>query len=203
MSQGRYLTAIMFTDIVGYSALMGKNETKALNDMQLSRTVQKRLVEEFEGNWWKEVGDGAMSTFNQASDAVYCALEIQEHLREYDLELRIGIHLGKIQKEESEISNDCENIASRLRAIAEPGGIYLSGPVQKAVRDQSDIKTLYLGELRLNDVDFSIKTFALSGNGLPPVINGAAKRLSGHTWAGADLLRFTAPPGTVRLKIGR
>ena len=75
------------------------------------------------------------------------------------------------------------NIAARLQAIAEPGGIYLSEAVQKAIRGQSDIHTVYLGELQLKNVDYAVKTYALRGEGLPPVINGAAKRLSGRVWA--------------------
>jgi len=183
MSTRRHLAAIMFTDIVGYTALMGKNEAKAMDHIHLSRSVQKKLVEEFNGNWLKEMGDGALSTFGSASDAVYCALEIQEHLREHDLELRIGIHLGEILVENGDIFSEGVNIASRLQTIAEPGGIYLSDSVQKAIRGQSDIKTVYLGEINLKNVDYPIKTYALRGNGLPPVINGSAKRLSGRIWA--------------------
>ena len=183
MSKQRHLAAIMFTDIVGYTALMGKNEAKAMDSVHLSRSVQKDLVREFDGNWLKEMGDGALSTFSSASDAVYCALEIQEQLKEHDLELRIGIHLGEILVENGDIFSEGVNIASRLQAIAEPGGIYLSESVQKAIRGQSDIKTLYLGELRLKNVDYPVKTYALRGDGLPPVMNGAAKRLTGRIWA--------------------
>ena len=183
MANRRHLAAIMFTDIVGYTALMGKNEAKAMDHIHLSRSVQKRLVEEFNGNWLKEMGDGALCTFSSASDAVYCALEIQEHLREHDLELRIGIHLGEILIEDGDVYSEGVNIASRLQTIAEPGGIYLSESVQKAIRGQSDIKTVYLGEISLKNVDYPIKIYALRGEGLPPVINGSAKRLSGRIWA--------------------
>lgn len=183
MSKRRHLAAIMFTDIVGYTALMGKNEAKAMDNIHLSRTVQKRLVKEFSGSWLKEMGDGALCTFQSASDAVYCALEIQEHLRENDLELRIGIHLSEVLIENGDIFSEGVNVASRLQAIAEPGGIYLSESVQKAIRGQSDIKTVYLGEINLKNVDYPIKTYALRGEGLPPVINGSAKRLSGRIWA--------------------
>lgn len=162
---------------------MGKNEALAMDHVHRSRSVQKRLVEEFNGSWLKEMGDGALTTFTSATDAVYCALEIQEHLREYELELRIGIHLGEILMENGDIFSEGVNIASRLQAIAEPGGIYLSESVQKAIRGQSDIKTVYLGEIALKNVDYPIKTYALRGEGLPPVINGSAKRLSGRIWA--------------------
>ncbi len=183
MSKQRRLAAIMFTDLVGYTALMGKNEAKAMDSVHLSRSVQKRLVREFEGNWLKEMGDGALTTFSSATGAVYCALEIQEQLKEHELELRIGIHLGEILIEKNDVFGDGVNIASGLQAIAEPGGIYLSETVQKATRGQSDIHTLYLGELRLKNVDYPVKTYALRGDGLPPVIDGAVKRLTGRIWA--------------------
>jgi TolB-like protein/class 3 adenylate cyclase len=184
MSQCRHLAAIMFTDIVGYTRVMGKDEARAMGMVHRSHNIQKGLVEEFEGEWLKEMGDGVMCSFSSASDAVYCALEIQEQLSKHeDLQLRIGIHLGEILVENGDIFSDGVNIAARLQNIAEPGGIYLSEAVQKAIRGQTDIHTVYLGEVQLKNVDYGIKTYALRGEGLPPVINGAAKRLSGRVWA--------------------
>ncbi len=184
MSQHRHLAAIMFTDIVGYTALMGIDEDKAMGLVHRSHEIQKRLVGEFEGNWLKEMGDGVMCSFPSASDAIYCALEIQEQLSQHqDLKLRIGIHLGEILVVDGDIFSDGVNIASRLQTIAEPGGIYISDSVQKAIRGQSDIQTVYLGEMQLKNVDYGVKTYALRGEGLAPVMNGSAKGLSGRVWA--------------------
>ncbi len=164
--------------------MMGKDETRAMGLIHQSHDLQKRLVTEFEGNWLKEMGDGVMCSFPSASDAVYCALEIQEQLfQDQDLQLRIGIHLGEVLIENGDIFSDGVNIAARLQAIAEPGGIYLSESVQKAIRGQTDIHTTFLGELQLKNIDYKVKTYALRGEGLPPVINGAAKILSGRVWA--------------------
>lgn len=183
ISRHRQLAAIMFTDIVGYTSLMGKNEAKAMEQVHQSHEIQKRLVEEFEGNWVKEMGDGVMCSFSSATDAIYCALEIQEQLfLQKDLNLRIGIHLGEVLVEDGDIFSDGVNIAFRLQSIAEPGGIYLSESVQKAIRGQTDIHTVYLGELQLKNVDYQVKTYALSGEGLPPVMNGLVKRLSRRVW---------------------
>ena len=201
MSQHRHLAAIMFTDIVGYTALMGKDEAKAMDLVHQSRDIQKLLVQEFEGSWLKEMGDGVMCSFPSASDAVYCALEIQEQLFQHqDLLLRIGIHLGEVLIENGDIFSDGVNIASRLQAIAEPGGIYLSESVQKAIRGQTDIQTAYLGELQLKNIDYGVKTYALRGEGLPPVINGAAKRLSGRVW-GEVKIRNLHGAGTLYLSL--
>lgn len=171
----------MFTDIVGYTTLMGKDEGKAMELVHRSHEIQKQLVEEFEGDWLKEMGDGVMCSFRSVSDAIYCALEIQEHLfQQQDLQLRIGIHLGEVLFENGDIFSDGVNIASRLQAIAEPGGIYLSESVQKAIRGQTDIHTVYLGEMQLKNVDYRVKTYALRGEGIPPAIYSNQKRLSGR-----------------------
>ena len=69
MSQSRQLAAIMFTDIVGYTALMGKDEQKAFELLKKNRELQKPIIEEFNGRWIKELGDGVMASFNTVSDA--------------------------------------------------------------------------------------------------------------------------------------
>ena len=76
--QNRQLAAIMFTDIVGYTTLMGKDSTKALELVRISKEIQKPLVERHNGKWLKEMGDGILAQFNSALDAVNCAVEIQE-----------------------------------------------------------------------------------------------------------------------------
>ena len=81
MSQLRQLAAIMFTDIVGYTALMGKDEQKAFSILEKNRQIQKPVVENHRGRWLKEIGDGVLASFETVSDAVYAAIEIQEACR--------------------------------------------------------------------------------------------------------------------------
>jgi class 3 adenylate cyclase/TolB-like protein len=182
--QKRHLAAIMFTDIVGYTSLMGDNESRAMELVRKNKTIQKTLVEKHNGSWLKEMGDGTMSSFPTASDAIYCALEIQNQLnKESDLSVRIGIHLGEILSEGGDIYGDGVNIASRLQAIADPGGVYISDPVQKSVKSRSDIHTIYLGELQLKNVDYGVKTYALRGEGLPRPAKTWDKKLTGRIWA--------------------
>ena len=78
MSQTRQLAAIMFTDIVGYTALMGNDEQKAFAILNKNRALQKPIIEQFNGRWIKELGDGVMASFNTVSDAVNAAIKIQE-----------------------------------------------------------------------------------------------------------------------------
>ena len=168
MKSKRQLAAIMFTDMVGYTALMGKDSSKALELVRINRKIQKPLVEKHGGNWLKEMGDGAMAQFNTALDAVHCAVEIQRASRaDFEADLRIGIHSGDITIENNDVYGDGVNVAARLESIADPGGIYISESIEKAIHGQSDIKTLYLGALQLKNVNYEVRSYALQGIGLP------------------------------------
>jgi tetratricopeptide (TPR) repeat protein len=148
------LAAIMFSDIVGYTALMGKDEQKALAILYQNRQIHNSCINNHGGKMLKEMGDGILAQFNSAADAVLCAVEIQQMARaRIDGKLRIGIHLGDIVVEQSDVFGDGVNIASRLQSIADPGGIYISESVQKAIRSRNDIQTKYLAEVALKNVD--------------------------------------------------
>src|SRR6185436_13321284 len=97
MPQSRQLAAIMFTDIVGYTALMGNDEQKAFTILDKNRALQKPIIEQFNGRWIKELGDGILTSFATNSDAVNAAIKIQEACNSTgDFLLRIGIHLGEV-----------------------------------------------------------------------------------------------------------
>jgi len=182
----------MFTDIVGYTALMGKDSAKALELVRISKEIQKPLVEKHNGKWLKEMGDGAMAQFGSALDAVKCAVAIQKSARgELDAKLRIGIHLGDVTVEDNDVHGDGVNVASRLESIADPGGIYISDNIEKAIRGQSDIQAKLLGEINLKNVDYSVKTYALQGVGLPEPKSkkGSNKKLTRSiSWSTAIIL---------------
>jgi class 3 adenylate cyclase len=98
MSQTRQLAAIMFTDIVGYTALMGNDEQKAFSLLKKNREIQKPVIEEFGGTWIKELGDGVLASFTSVSNAVYAALKIQESCKAAaEFSLRIGLHRLRCQ----------------------------------------------------------------------------------------------------------
>ena len=122
MSQSRQLAAIMFTDIVGYTALMGNDEQKAFVLLDKNRKLQRPVIEAFNGRWIKELGDGVMASFPTVSDAVNAAIKIQENCNEAnDFKLRIGIHLGEVVFEDDDVFGDGVNIAARIQAAASPG----------------------------------------------------------------------------------
>ncbi len=183
MTSTRQLAAIMFTDIVGYTAIMGKDSAKALELVRISKEIQKPLVEKHNGKWLKEIGDGAMALFSTALDAVNCALEIQEQSRaKFDGKLRIGIHSGDITIENEDVYGDGVNVASRLESIAEPGAIYISESIEKAIQGQTNVQTEYLGELKLKNVAYGLRAYALQGAGLPIPKAREEKQLSSELW---------------------
>ena len=123
MTQQRKLAAIMFTDVVGYTALMGRDEEKAIQLLHKNRDLLKPLIKEHRGDWLKEIGDGTLSSFASAVEAVKCALDIQKILKDDpELTLRIGIHIGDLVFEEGDIFGDGVNVASRIEPLAAPGG---------------------------------------------------------------------------------
>ncbi len=111
MSQSRQLAAIMFTDIVGYTALMGEDEQKAFDLLNKNRALQKPIIESFNGKWIKELGDGVLASFFAVTDAVQCAISIQQScMKALGLKLRIGIHLGEVVFENNDVFGDGVNI---------------------------------------------------------------------------------------------
>jgi len=184
MTTNRQLAAIMFTDIMGYTRIMGENSNKALNFVPVNTEIQKSLVEKHDGQWIKEMGDGTLAKFNTAFDAVICALEIQKYARaELGAKLRIGIHLGDVTIENGDVSGDGANIAKCIEAIADPGGIYISETVEKAIRAETEIQVRYLGDLKLKNGSYAVGTYALQGIGLPPPDLKSKEKLSGKLQA--------------------
>ena len=164
----RKLTAVMFTDIVGYTVLMSKDERKALQVLQRNLDTLKRCVKKFNGDWLKEMGDGTLSSFASAVDAVNCAMDIQHRLMDDpDLTVRIGIHIGDVVVKEGDIYGDGVNVASRIEPLAEPGGICITERIYDDIRNRPNIETTFLGEKSLKNVDRPIKVYAITGEVLP------------------------------------
>ena len=154
------LAAIMFTDIVGYTVMMGKDENKTMALVRKNREIQKALVEAHHGKWLKEMGDGAMATFRTSSDAIYCAIRIQKQLQdEPDLNLRIGVHVGEIILEDGDAYGDGINVASRIQTEAKPGQIVVSNSVHRNIRNKKGINSTLIKEAKLKNVDELIKIY--------------------------------------------
>ncbi len=132
----RRLAAIMFTDIVGYTALMGSDEDKAFQVIRKNRRIHKTLIEKYKGEWLKEMGDGTLASFYSSSDAVRCADEIQNLSKQEDISLRIGIHEDEVVFSGGDVYGDGVNIASRLESQAANGAICISGAVYKNIKNK-------------------------------------------------------------------
>lgn len=166
MSQTRQLAAIMFTDIVGYTALMGNNEQKAFELLRKNREIQKPVIEEFGGVWIKELGDGVMASFPSVSNAVYAALKIQDACNKAgEFSLRIGIHQGEVVFENGDVFGDTVNIAARLQALAPPKGIYVSESVHHNISNKHDIRAEFVRVESLKNVKEPVPVYRILAPG--------------------------------------
>ena len=162
MAAERKLAAVMFTDVVGYAALMAESEERGRRTRQRHREIVRPLVEQHGGEWIEAPGDESLSTFPSALEAVRCALAVQAALRDDAvLRLRIGIHSGDVVFEGEEIHGDGVNVASRIRPLAEPGGICVSGEVYHSVRNQPGVEARSLGEQTLKNVSRPVEVWAI------------------------------------------
>jgi len=137
----RQLAAIMFTDMVGYTALMQEDENKAKQNRDRHRQVLKKLIEEHYGIILQYYGDGTLSVFGSAIEAVECAIKIQKELQtDPVIPLRIGMHIGDIVYDDDGVVGNGVNIASRIEALSEPGAILISDRVFDDIKNQKHLK---------------------------------------------------------------
>jgi TolB-like protein len=167
MSQSRQLAAIMFADIVGYTALMQGDEELALQLRHKLKSKLEKEVNAHHGRILSFKGDGALCSFNSAIEGVRAALAVQINMQISPLvPLRIGIHTGDVIMEEDNIYGDGVNIASRLESFAVPGSIFISGKVHDDIKNQKDIQTVSLGKYVLKNVKEQVEIFAISNPGM-------------------------------------
>ncbi|HAA05685.1 MAG TPA: hypothetical protein DCE18_20290, partial [Syntrophobacteraceae bacterium] len=150
----RKLAAILHADIKDYSRLMGEDEVGTLRMLTAHREITDVLIQQHRGRIVSTAGDSILAEFGSAVDAVQCAVEIQQALKASNAELpsarrmefRIGINVGDVMVEGPQIYGDGVNIAARLEALAEPGGICVSGTVYDQVENKLELGYEYLGE---------------------------------------------------------
>jgi class 3 adenylate cyclase len=111
----------MFTDIVGYTALMGRDEDKAFDMLRRNHSLHHNLIEKHNGKLIKEIGDGTLASFPLASNAVRCAIDIQKEAKDQNISLKIGIHEGEMVFAGGDVWGDGVNIASRLQEETQEG----------------------------------------------------------------------------------
>jgi TolB-like protein/Flp pilus assembly protein TadD len=151
----------MFTDIVGYTALMGSDEDGAFELLRKNRDIHQAMVTEFNGTIVKEIGDGMLISFHLSSEAVRCAIEIQKACRSADIPLKIGIHEGEVVFEGIDVLGDNVNIASRLQDNTQKGNINISDSVYRNIRNKADIRAVFIDETRFKNVKEPVKVYRI------------------------------------------
>ena len=166
-SKGHQLAAIMFTDIQGYTALMQRDEEKALSFRSRHREVFDSTTKKYNGRILQYYGDGTLSTFTSAIDAVKCGIKMQLAFREDpQIPVRIGIHTGDIIFTKDDIIGNGVNIASRIESLSTVGSVFISEKVYDEVKNQPGIHTLSMGIFELKNVDKPMEVFAIANKGL-------------------------------------
>jgi len=173
----RRLAAILASDVVGYSRLMGVNEERTLAQLQAhQRELLEPSISGHRGRIVKTTGDGMLVEFASVVDALRCATEIQRGMTERNaevptaerIEFRIGINVGDIMSEGGDIFGDGVNVAARLEALADPGGICVSGRVQEDARGKFDIPFEDAGEQRLKNIAWPVRVYKVRLGGETP-----------------------------------
>ena len=163
MSTTRQLAPIMFTDMVGYTALMQTDEELATKKRERHKEVFESTIHKFNGRILQYYGDGTLSIFNSAIVGVRCVIEIQKQLAEEPkVDLRIGMHTGDIALEEEGIYGDGVNVASRIESLSVPGGVFISEKVWDDIKNQSGIEAREIGCFDLKNVLQPVRVFAIS-----------------------------------------
>ncbi|MBZ0245872.1 MAG: helix-turn-helix domain-containing protein [Cyclobacteriaceae bacterium] len=163
----RQLAAIMFTDIVGYTALMQGDEKVAVTAREKHRKVFKEQHQIHQGEIVQYYGDGALSVFKSAIEATQCAMAIQKQLQQGEpVPLKVGIHLGDIVFNNTEVYGDGVNLASRIESMAVAGSILLSGKLNDELKNHKDITTRSLGHYSLKNITEPVEVFAVTNEGI-------------------------------------
>jgi class 3 adenylate cyclase len=188
MAATRRLAAVLVADVVGYSRLMGVDEEGTHAALaELRRAVVDPKIGEHHGRIVKSTGDGVLVEFASVVDAVRCAVELQQVMAERNaavpaecrIEFRIGINLGDIIIAAGDIYGDGVNLAARLEALAEPGGICVSRVVRDQVRDKLDVAFDDMGERQVKNIARPVRVYRVGPR--PPELLSKGRPHAGET----------------------
>src|ERR1700748_2136745 len=197
MPHVRRLTAILAADVAGYSRLMGTDEEGTHERLKAHlRDLVNPKIAEHRGRVVKNTGDGMLAEFSSVVDAVRCAAEVQRAMADRNAQtpedrritFRVGINLGDVIVEQDDIYGDGVNVAARLEALAEPGGICISRVVRDQIRDKLPYPFEDKGEQSVKNIARSVRVFALHPEAIVelPVTStpaGASWRRRSVPWA--------------------
>lgn len=191
----RRLVAVVIADVVGYTALMERDETGAHARL---REIRERIIDPRidaqRGTIVKTAGDGMLITFASATEALRCAVDAQRQLHKRNayvepherVEMRMGVNLGDVIIDGADIAGDGVNVASRLETMARPGGICVSSAIREQVRELADVQFIDLGEQHVKNIARPIRVYRVEANGgsaaIPP-----RRMLAIWRWSAAGL----------------
>ena len=169
----RRLAAILAADIAGYSALMGSDEVRTVRDLKEHQAAVLPMIGEFGGHIIDTAGDGILAEFASVVQALECAVAVQRKMAERNatfepkrrMQFRVGINIGDVICDEARIYGDGINIAARLEAIAEPGGISISRQVYDQVEGKLALSFRKLGPRNLKNIAKPVEVFVVDGAG--------------------------------------
>lgn len=154
------LAAILFADIVGYTAMMQENEKEAVGKINRYRDAVELITSELNGKIIQYYGDGSLLLFNSSTDSVEFAKLLQKDLAEPPgIPVRIGIHMGDVLIQSGNVFGDVVNIASRIQALAPPGGIYISEMVYRNIANKKEIESAFVREEKLKNVKVPVRIY--------------------------------------------
>lgn len=165
----RKLVAVLAADVEGYSRLMHEDEAAALATLSANRAICDNLIASFNGRVNASAGDSFVAEFGSVMEAVYCAVAIQQRLHQANKErppdrqmrLRMGVNVGDIMVKEGDLYGDDINVAARVEALAEAGGICVTRSVRDQVRNRVEFEFEDLGEKRVKNIEHPIRIFRL------------------------------------------
>src|SRR4029453_3134049 len=168
-TEQRKLAAIMFTDMVGYSALSQRDEKLAQELLEEHRRLLRPIFPRFNGNEIKTIGDAFLVEFGSALEAAQCAIEIQRTLAhrntdapaDRQIQVRIGVHIGDVVHRGGDVYGDGVNIASRIEPVAGPGGICVSMVVERQVRNALEARFEKLATTELKNISVPMDLFRI------------------------------------------
>ncbi len=227
-TEQRKLAAIMFTDMVGYSALSQRDDKLALELLEEHRELLRKIFPQFNGTEIKTIGDAFLVEFNSALEAAQCAIEIQRKLAhrnadapsDRQIELKIGIHIGDVVHRGGDVYGDGVNIASRIEPLAGAGGICVSMDVERQIRNAVETRFEKLGPTELKNISVPMELFRIVlpwERSAPPTVKTENRKPKSETiinpatrwiWVAAILLILIGVgwwwrSGTGRISAGR
>ena len=185
MPANRQLSAVLFTDIEGYTALVQQDEQQGLSIRNRHREVVQKGHEEFNGQIIQYYGDGTLSIFQSVIDAANCAIAMQKiFCLSPVVPVRMGLHLGDIIFEDGQVFGNGVNLASRIESLGVAGSVLISDKVNDELKNHPNFKTVSMGIYQLKNVQEEVEVFAIADEGLkmpvPRSLEGKTRREEIH-----------------------